>query len=170
MDGGGVKLTIGDKTIELTVESKAKLNDKNYKSEEGDVLIQDGVTYISSSLLCAMLEYSDAGEGNVCMIGSLSFANADSQLVYMTALGQNLPDRRPDIPKADHYMALTFDDGPTGGSSGLTARLLNGLQERGRMRPSLCAATASRISIPIWIGIWPKDMNSPTIPWIILAC
>ncbi len=131
VDGGGVKLTIGDKTIELTVESKAKLNDKNYKSEEGDVLIQDGVTYISSSLLCAMLEYSDAGEGNVCMIGSLSFANADSQLVYMTALGQNLPDRRPDIPKADHYVALTFDDGPTGGSSGLTARLLNGLQERG---------------------------------------
>lgn len=131
VDGGGVQLTIGDNTIELTAESTAKRNGKNYKSEEGDVLIQDDITYISSSLLCAMMEYSDAGEGNVCMIGSLSFANADSQLSYMTAMGETLPDRRPDIPKADHYVALTFDDGPTGGSSGLTARLLDGLKERG---------------------------------------
>lgn len=131
MDGGSVQLTIGNDTIELTAESTAKLNDKNYKSEEGDVLIQDDITYISSSLLCEMLEYSDAGEGNVCMIGSLSFANADSQLSYMTAMGETLPDRRPDIPKADHYVALTFDDGPTGGSSGLTVRLLDGLKERG---------------------------------------
>ncbi|MGM9612607.1 MAG: polysaccharide deacetylase family protein, partial [Butyricicoccus sp.] len=131
MDGGSVQLTIGNDTIELTAESTAKLNDKNYKSEEGDVLIQDDITYISSSLLCEMLEYLDAGEGNVCMIGSLSFANADSQISYMTAMGETLPDRRPDIPKADHYVALTFDDGPTGGSSGLTARLLDGLKERG---------------------------------------
>lgn len=65
------------------------------------------------------------------MTGTKSFANAESQIAYMTALGETLPDRRPDIPKADHYVALTFDDGPTGGSSGLTVRLLNGLKERG---------------------------------------
>ena len=64
------------------------------------------------------------------MIGSQSFANATSQVAYLTSLGEALPEKRPPIPKADAYVALTFDDGPTGGSSGLTARLLNGLQER----------------------------------------
>ena len=131
LEDGGVKLTVGKNSIELTADSEVKLNGKKYKSEEGDVLNQDDVTYISASLLSGMLGYKEAGEGNLYMIGTKSFANAESQIAYMTALGETLPDRRPDIPKADHYVALTFDDGPTGGSSGLTVRLLNGLKERG---------------------------------------
>lgn len=34
------------------------------------------------------------------------------------------------IPKGDKYIALTFDDGPTGNEGGRTERLLDGLKER----------------------------------------
>lgn len=131
LDDGGAKLTIGEKSIELTSDGGAKVDGKDAKGDSKDVLVQDDVLYVSSSLLTSMLEYSEAGEGEVCMIGSQSFANATSQVAYLTSLGEALPEKRPPIPKADAYVALTFDDGPTGGSSGLTARLLNGLQERG---------------------------------------
>lgn len=126
----GVKLAIGEAEIELTDDGKAELNGKNAKPDKNDVLAQDDVIYVSSSLLAEMLDYAEAGEGEVCMIGSASFSNADSQIAYLTGLGQALPEKRPPIPKADAYVALTFDDGPTGGSSGLTARLLDGLKER----------------------------------------
>lgn len=35
------------------------------------------------------------------------------------------------IPQGDKYMAITFDDGPTGNECGRTERLLDGLKERG---------------------------------------
>ena len=35
------------------------------------------------------------------------------------------------IPEGDKYIALTFDDGPTGNEGGRTERLLDGLKERG---------------------------------------
>ena len=34
------------------------------------------------------------------------------------------------IPKGDKYIALTFDDGPTGNEGGRTERLLDGLKQR----------------------------------------
>lgn len=34
------------------------------------------------------------------------------------------------MPKGDKYMAITFDDGPTGNAGGRTERLLDGLRER----------------------------------------
>lgn len=126
----GVTLTIGERTIELTDDGSAQVDGKNAKPDSQDVLVQDDVLYVSSSLLAEMLDYHEAGEAEICMIGSKSFANADSQVAYLTSLGQALPDKRPPIPKADAYVALTFDDGPTGGSSGLTVRLLDGLKER----------------------------------------
>lgn len=126
----GVSLVIDDKTIELTDKGSAKVDGKNAKGDKKDVLAQDDVMYISSSLLAKILDYAEAGEGEICMIGSESFANADTQIAYLTGLGEALPDQRPAVPKADAYVAFTFDDGPTGGSSGLTVRLLNGLKER----------------------------------------
>jgi peptidoglycan/xylan/chitin deacetylase (PgdA/CDA1 family) len=36
-----------------------------------------------------------------------------------------------DIPAGEKYIAITFDDGPTGNEGGRTERLLNGLKERG---------------------------------------
>lgn len=41
-----------------------------------------------------------------------------------------LPELLPPIPEAEHYIALTFDDGPTGGEGGITERLLDGLKAR----------------------------------------
>lgn len=130
--GGGAKLEIGGAVIELTADGQAALDGKKRKdTTEADVLLQEDVLYVSSDLLCAMLGYESAGEGTVCLIGTRSFANATSQVAYLAELGDALPDCRPEIPKADAYVALTFDDGPTGGASGLTARLLDGLYDRG---------------------------------------
>ncbi|MBR3867471.1 MAG: polysaccharide deacetylase family protein, partial [Butyricicoccus sp.] len=41
-----------------------------------------------------------------------------------------LPEVLPPIPEAEHYVALAFDDGPTGGADGITERLLDGLKAR----------------------------------------
>ncbi len=41
------------------------------------------------------------------------------------------PEETNTIPKGDKYIALTFDDGPTGNEGGRTERLLDGLKERG---------------------------------------
>ncbi len=42
------------------------------------------------------------------------------------------PSEEPaDVPEGDKYIALTFDDGPTGGAGGYTSRLLDGLKARG---------------------------------------
>ncbi len=131
LEDGGVSMTIGENTIQLLNDGDIKLNDKSYRdAEDGDTFVKDNVTYISANLLCDMLGYSNAGEGDICLVGSLSFAEADSQVAYLSALGAELPDQRLDIPQADAYVALTFDDGPTGGSSGMTARLLDALKER----------------------------------------
>lgn len=130
-EDGGVTLTIGERVLELTADGGAKADGKNAKPDDKDILVEEDVLYISSSLLTGMLEYYEAGTGEICLIGSKSFAGATSQVDYLASLGEQLPDKRPPIPKADAYVALTFDDGPTGGSSGLTARLLDGLQERG---------------------------------------
>lgn len=129
---GGVRLEIGGQIIELSGDGQAILDGKVFRDAGvDDALMQDDVTYISVDLLCAMLGYGRADEGTIGMIGALSFANATSQVAYLIELGDALPDRRLEIPKADAYVALTFDDGPTGGASGLTARLLDGLYARG---------------------------------------
>lgn len=41
------------------------------------------------------------------------------------------PEKTNTIPEGDKYIALTFDDGPTGNEEGRTERLLDGLKERG---------------------------------------
>lgn len=127
----GVELTIGETSIELLDGGEVKVNGSKSRAGANDAVEQDGVWYLSSRLLTESIGYFEAGEGDICMIGSKSFAAADSQVAYLTSLGQNLEDKRPDLPVADAYIALTFDDGPTGGADGLTARLLDGLNERG---------------------------------------
>lgn len=91
---------------------------------------KDDVTYVSAKEVAEIMKYTTAGKGDIFMMGELSYGNADAQVAALTAMGEQLPDQAPPIPKADAYVALTFDDGPTGGSEGLTARLLNGLKER----------------------------------------
>ena len=95
-----------------------------------NVIEKDDITYISAKEVAKMMDYTTAGTGDIFMMGELSYGNAEAQVAALTAMGEELPDQAPPIPKADAYVALTFDDGPTGGSEGLTARLLNGLKER----------------------------------------
>ena len=41
------------------------------------------------------------------------------------------PEEKNPVPVGEKYMAITFDDGPTGNTGGRTERLLDGLKERG---------------------------------------
>lgn len=120
-------LKIGDKTIEVSKDG-AKLNGKTNKNI--NVLLKDDELYISAQSLADIMKYNNTGEGDIFIMGELSYKNAQTQVQNLTALGNDLPDKGLDVPKADAYVALTFDDGPTGGVSGLTARLLDGLKER----------------------------------------
>ena len=114
---GKTTISIGDKSIEITENSD-------------NVIVKEDIMYISAKTIAEKMDYTTAGTGDIFMMGELSYGNADSQVSALTAMGEQLPDQAPPIPKADAYVALTFDDGPTGGSEGLTARLLNGLKER----------------------------------------
>lgn len=114
---GKTTISIGDKSIEITENSD-------------NVIVKEDIMYISAKTIAEKMDYTTAGTGDIFMMGELSYGNADSQVFALTAMGEQLPDQAPPIPKADAYVALTFDDGPTGGSEGLTARLLNGLKER----------------------------------------
>lgn len=61
------------------------------------------------------------GSGTIADTGSGSAAAAEE------------PEEEPELnpmPTGDKYIAITFDDGPTGNEGGLTERLLDGLLER----------------------------------------
>ncbi len=126
-DEGKITLKIGENTIEVA-ENSVTINGKTDKNIS--VLSQDDVLYISAQSLADVMNYNYTGKGDIFIMGELPYGNADSQVAALTEMGTQLPDQGPPIPKADAYVALTFDDGPTGGSQGLTARLLDGLKER----------------------------------------
>lgn len=103
-------------------------------AEDGAALFtdEDGVAYLPGEMLAAVtgMQY-DSLSGGVFALTAAKLDGFTDQETYMTSLGAQLPDKRPDIPDAKGYIALTFDDGPTGGATGLTAKLLDGLKERG---------------------------------------
>lgn len=97
-------------------------------------------------LLCGMMLFGTAGCGNDSAAqgdgGSgndtisqpdNSSADAGSAVPAGGMEEQQPKDDTPDIsiPKGDKYIALTFDDGPTGNTGGRTERLLDGLKQRG---------------------------------------
>ena len=93
--------------------------------------------YISAPALAQIIgrNYTDLGDGAFAFT-TLSLDGLDSQKTYLDSLRSGLSDAVDgDIPEADVYIALTFDDGPTGKSdsypNGLTNYLLDGLKERG---------------------------------------
>lgn len=85
--------------------------------------------YCKASDLAAALgkSYSQPAEGITAITGYPLEGHA-MQMDAVAAAASGLPSLAG-IPKADAYIALTFDDGPTGGSQGLTARLLDALKE-----------------------------------------
>ena len=83
-------------------------------------------------MLAAILgkTYTDLGDGVFSFTG-VTLDGFDSQKAYLKNMKDKLGDAVDgDIPEADVYIALTFDDGPTGKKdgypNGLTNYLLDG--------------------------------------------
>ena len=120
-------------------DGKTKVDGDRVKGDDIKVYQDEetGKFYVSAQLFAALTgkNYSDLGDGTYAFT-DMSLDGFDSQKAYLNtmtggltqAIGQN-------IPEADVYIALTFDDGPTGAKdgypNGMTATLLDGLKERG---------------------------------------
>ena len=127
--------------IQSTVQSngKAKVDGDRIRGD-GIEVYQDeesGKFYVSAELFAALTgkNYTDLGEG-ACAFTNMPLDGFDSQKAYLSSMESGLTQAvGADIPEADVYVALTFDDGPTGSKDGypdgMTATLLDGLKERG---------------------------------------
>lgn len=89
----------------------------------------DEVPYVKMSDLAGALgkNYAQPAEGMAVLTGYLLDGHK-MQMNAIAAQASGLPSLG-NIPEADAYIALTFDDGPTGGASGLTVKLLDALKE-----------------------------------------
>lgn len=132
---GTSSIQLGDRTSSLNVENKTAKVDRSPTADENFSFHElEGTVYVSDDLLAALLGMNKATLGD----GVLAFTIASlegypDQEAAIQALGASLSEQKAalDVPEADYYIALTFDDGPTGQSEGLTARLLDALAERG---------------------------------------
>ena len=74
---------------------------------------------------------NDKGSGDQMLLHIDGFVTPLKEIEGLTQLTYAPGTDSPlDIPHGDKYIALTFDDGPTGGMDGRTAHLLDGLKER----------------------------------------
>lgn len=96
-----------------------------------------GHFYVSAPLFAALLDKTYTGLDDGAFVFAITSLNEfESQKAYLSGQTSGLTQAvGADIPDADVYIALTFDDGPTGAidgyPNGLTAYLLDGLKERG---------------------------------------
>lgn len=135
VSGGKAEVKLGDRTAALDIEKNTATVDRAPGAGENFALHEiEGVVYVSDDLLAALLGLQKTALGD----GVLAFTVAKldgypDQEEALRTRGAALAEQKPkiDVPEAEHYVALTFDDGPTGQSDGLTARLLNALNERG---------------------------------------
>lgn len=73
---------------------------------------------------------AESGSGSGSAAGSAAgSAIGSAEGSAVPAGGLELQEENP-IPKGEKYMAITFDDGPTGNEGGRTERLLDGLKAR----------------------------------------
>ena len=88
---------------------------------------------IFSIVLCGAIVFSTTG-CNLKPAGDskevLSAEPGSTESSAVEAGGWEKRETNP-IPKGEKYMAITFDDGPTGNQGGRTERLLDGLKQRG---------------------------------------
>ena len=138
---GKTKWTVQYQDLESTVteDGKATVSKKHIKGD-GISAYRDtdkNRFYVSAQLFGAMIgkTYSDLGEGAFAYTSQL-LDGFDSQKAYLISFSSKLSTAvEVNVPEADVYVALTFDDGPTGKtkdfSNGLTVELLDGLKERG---------------------------------------
>lgn len=128
-----------DTETTVTTNGKFKIDGNRVKGDDFTVWLDEGKDrfYVSAPALAQIIgrNYTDLGDGAFAFT-TLSLDGLDSQKTYLDSLRSSLSDAVDgDIPEADVYIALTFDDGPTGKSenypNGLTNYLLDGLKERG---------------------------------------
>lgn len=133
---GGTTEIDDDKNITVKLDetelniTKDSISVNGKVNKDIPVLYKNDILYVSAKGIASIMNYKHTGSGDIFIMGKLPYGNADTQVAELTELGNQLTDQGAPIPKADAYVALTFDDGPTGGSEGLTVRLLNGLKER----------------------------------------
>lgn len=128
-----------DTETTVTTNGKFKFDGNRVKGDDFTVWLDEEKDrfYVSAPALAQIIgrNYTDLGDGAFAFT-TLSLDGLDSQKTYLDSLRSSLSDAVDgDIPEADVYIALTFDDGPTGKSdsypNGLTNYLLDGLKERG---------------------------------------
>ena len=138
---GKSEWTVEYNGIQSTVQSngKAKVDGDRIRGDgiEVDQDEESGKFYVSAELFAALTgkDYTDLGEGAYAFT-NMPLDGFDSQKAYLSSMESGLTQAvGADIPEADVYVALTFDDGPTGSKDGypdgMTATLLDGLKERG---------------------------------------
>lgn len=128
-----------DTETTVTTNGKFKIDGNRVKGDDFTVWLDEEKDrfYVSAPALAQIIgrNYTDLGDGAFAFT-TLSLDGLDSQKTYLDSLRSSLSDAVDgDIPEADVYIALTFDDGPTGKienyPNGLTNYLLDGLKERG---------------------------------------
>lgn len=98
---------------------------------------ESGRFYVSTQLFASLIGKFYTGlEDGAFVFADMALDAFDSQKAYLAGKTGGLTQAvGASIPQADVYIALTFDDGPTGAvdgyPEGLTAHLLDGLKERG---------------------------------------
>ena len=137
---GGESAVMQDGSLYFPAESLSEISNGSLTYEDG-ALLQDGrrldiavetiddAPYCKVSDLAGALgkQYCEPAEGMAALTGFV-LEGHQMQMDAIASEASGLPSLA-DIPKADAYIALTFDDGPTGGAEGLTVRLLDALKE-----------------------------------------
>ena len=133
--------TVDYNGVQSTVRNDGKTRVDGERVKGGDIrAFQDeesGRFYVSAQLFAALLGKSYTGlEDGAFALTDMALDGFDSQKAYLSGKCSGLTQAvGANVPEADVYIALTFDDGPTGAldgyPSGLTAYLLDGLKERG---------------------------------------
>ena len=140
-DGKGAwNVTCGESTATVDADDgKTKVDGKRVSGDGFSTYTDQDKNrfYVSPQVLAAILgkTYTDLGDGVFSFTG-VTLDGFDSQKAYLKNMKDKLGDAVDgDIPEADVYIALTFDDGPTGRKdgypNGLTNYLLDGLKQRG---------------------------------------
>nr|WP_297174051.1 polysaccharide deacetylase family protein [uncultured Agathobaculum sp.] len=138
---GKEEWTVTYNGIDATIRTDGKVKVNGERTKGGEISVyQDGESgkfYVSAQLFAVLTGkyYTDLGEGTYAFT-DMPLEGYDSQKAYLNTMTGGLAEAiSEDIPDADVYIALTFDDGPTGVKdgypNGMTATLLDGLKERG---------------------------------------
>lgn len=146
LNGDTVQLESNDKVqkeedgLYFPAESLSEISSGSLKYADGavtkdgsrlDLAVKtiDDTPYVKMSDLASALgkNYCEPADGMAVLTGYVLDGHK-MQMAAIAAQASGLPSLG-NIPQADAYIALTFDDGPTGGSSGLTVKLLDALKE-----------------------------------------